>query len=74
MKAAGRIVAGVFGTIQFGGGDDFERNAVLSGKGDGVGKLGAGQARRVGDDGQHVGSDASGDAAHARYAESTPPE
>ena len=42
------------GTVEFGGHDDFERDSLFAGEGDGIRQLGAGQAGRVGDDGQHV--------------------
>ena len=53
-EAALRIVAHIFGTIEFRGGDHFQRNRLLPRKGDGIGKLRARQAGRVGDDRQHV--------------------
>ena len=54
MEAARGVVARVFGAIEFGGGDDFERNASLPGEGDRVGELSAREAGRVGDHGQHA--------------------
>ncbi len=54
MKAAGSVIAGVFGPVEFVGDDDFERDSLFAGEGDGVRQLGASQAGRIGDDGQHV--------------------
>ena len=52
-EAALGIVADVFRAIKFGGGDHFQGDRLFLGKGDCIGKLGARQAGRVGDDGQH---------------------
>src|SRR5579864_7695917 len=54
MEAARGVVAGVFGAIEFGGGNDFEGNVLLVSEGDRVGELGAREAGRVGDHGKHV--------------------
>ena len=54
MKAAGSVVAGILGPVEFAGDDDFERDSLFGGKGGGVRQLGAGQAGRIGDDGQHI--------------------
>ena len=54
LKAALAIVARIFGAVEFGGGDDFDRNALLVGKGNGIVQLSASQAGRVGDHRQHV--------------------
>ena len=54
VKAALAVIAGIFGTIEFRSGDDFERNSLLVGEGDGVGQVRAGQAGGIGDHRQHV--------------------
>src|SRR5439155_26324744 len=53
-KAARSVIARVFRAVEFVGCDDFERNPVLAGKCNRVGKLSASQTGRVCDDGQHV--------------------
>jgi hypothetical protein len=57
VEAALAVVAGIFWAVEFGGRDDFEGDSVFSGKGDGVGEMGAGQAGGVGDYCQHVGAE-----------------
>ena len=59
LKAALAIVAHIFRTVEFRSGDHFQRNALFVGEGDGVGQMGAGQAGRIGDDRQHVGSESA---------------
>ena len=54
MKAAGAVVAHVFGPVEFGSGDDFERNRLLAGKSDSIVEVSASQAGRIRDHGQHV--------------------
>ena len=54
MEAAGSVVAGILRPVEFAGHDDFERDPLFGGKGGCIRQLGAGQAGRIGDDGQHV--------------------
>ena len=54
VKAALPVVLNILRALHLGGVNDFKRNALLPGKGCGVLKLGAGQAGRIRDDGEHV--------------------
>ena len=36
LKAALAVVAGIFGALELGGGDDFERNSLLVGESNGI--------------------------------------
>src|SRR5579864_1937824 len=54
LKAALAVIAGIFGAVEFGGGDDFERNRLLVGKGDGIVQVRASEAGRVGNHREHV--------------------
>ena len=54
VEAARRIVARVFGTIEFGRRDDSQRNSLLFSECDRVRQLGTSQAGRIGDYGEHV--------------------
>src|SRR5579864_8929188 len=54
LKAALAVIAGIFGAVEFGGGNDFERNRLLVGKGDGIVQVRASEAGRIGDYRQHV--------------------
>jgi hypothetical protein len=53
-KAAMCVVADVFRALEFRGWDHFQRNCLLFRKCNRIGKLGAGQTGRVGDDRQHI--------------------
>ncbi len=44
LKTALPVVARIFRAVEFRGRDDFQRNALLVGKGDGIGELRASQA------------------------------
>ena len=54
MKATRRIVANVLRPIKFLGTNDLEGDVLLAGKLDRIIKLIARQARRIGNDGQHL--------------------
>ena len=54
VEAALAVVAGIFGAVEFGRCDDFDRDFVLVGKSDGVGEMSAGQAGGIGDHRQHL--------------------
>jgi hypothetical protein len=54
VEAALAVVAGIFWAVEFGSRDDFEGDSVFIGEGDGVGEMGAGQARRIRNYSQHV--------------------
>src|SRR6266436_3642483 len=54
MKTARSIVADVFRAIEFGGGDDFQRDSLFPGKSNGVRQLASCQAGRIGDNRQHI--------------------
>src|SRR4029077_7292633 len=54
MKTARSIVADVFRTIEFGGGDDFNRDSLFAGESNGVRQLASCQAGRIGDNRQHI--------------------
>src|SRR5882724_9555105 len=54
MKAAGSVIAGIFRPVELAGDDDFEGDLLFSGKGGCIRQLGAGQAGRISDDGQHI--------------------
>ena len=53
-EAALRIIAHIFRTVKFRGRDYFKGNRLFLGESNCIGKLGARQAGRVGDDRQHV--------------------
>src|ERR1700722_1761168 len=57
METARAVVAYVFGAIKFGGGNDFERNAVFAGELNRIVEMSASQARRIRDYRQHVGAE-----------------
>src|SRR5438552_14058496 len=54
VETAGRVIANIFRPVQFIGDDDFERDSVFAGESGGVSQLGASQARRIGNDSQHI--------------------
>src|SRR5579872_2874840 len=54
VKAASSVVTGIFRSIEFGCGNDFEWNVMFAGERDCVGEASASQAGRVGDHGKHV--------------------
>src|ERR1051326_3683111 len=54
LKATLPVVASIFGTIEPGCGNYLDRNSLLVGERECVGKVGSSQAGRVGDHGEHV--------------------
>src|SRR5580704_7477602 len=54
MKTAGGVVAHVFGSVEFAGADDFERNTLLASKSDGLGEMGTSQTGRIGNHCKHI--------------------
>ena len=59
LKAALAVIAGILGTIKLRSGDDLDGNVLFVGEGQGVGKMRAGKAGRVGDHRQHVVSESA---------------
>src|SRR5690242_10968253 len=54
LKATLPVVASIFGTIELGCGKHLDRNSLLVGERECVGKVGSSQAGRIGDHGEHV--------------------
>ena len=57
VKTTRGVVAYIFGTVEFAGRDDLERNMLFKSKGGSLGKMGPGETGRIGNHREHVSAE-----------------